>query len=107
MSYRKLKIGEDVHEYVIGKTHVKFRGGKVIPKDEIGIKFRDNIIITPMMLRDYFQGSPKGDTVRYFGKCCHDGPYHLGYAPYSVEIEGKYYLVNWCDYCYESNAGDI
>lgn len=36
MSYRNITVDGKVYQYVVGKTHVKVRGLKVWPKNEVG-----------------------------------------------------------------------
>ena len=109
-SYRNLVIGEKKYRYVVGKKVVKIRLGdtsQLVPKEDIGIEFnQDEFIVTPGMIRLYLEGK-KPKIEDFFNTCDCEGEKSLGYAPFDAEIHDKYYQVNWCEQCYDNNAGDI
>jgi hypothetical protein len=67
MAYRKIIVDGQQHEYIVGKSFVKFRGGKAVPIAEIGELYHDggivvDIMVRPGLIRKYLQEERGGGT---------------------------------------------
>ena len=65
MAYRKITVDGRDYEYTIGKTFVKFRGGKAVPLAEIGEVFDDedegvSVMVRPGLIKKYLQEQQSG-----------------------------------------------
>jgi len=104
MSYRTIEVAGNKHEYTIGRTFVKFRGGDPVPLEKIGIKVGPKkYVVKPDTIRQYLENG----TVSQQGKCRCGQKGDLCCDPYDAEIHNKKNFRFFCDDCYEACADDI
>lgn len=107
MSYRKLEVNGKQHEYVVGKTHTKVRGGKTYLNSSIGdqVGDTDSFVVTPYNVANAIKGiSQKRHVIR----CNHGTTTHeIVEDPFDAEIYGKSSLMINCKHCVENRRMDI
>lgn len=104
MSYRTIEVAGNKHEYTIGRSFVKFRGGDLVPLEKIGIKVGPKrYVVKPDTIRQYLENG----TVSQQGKCYCGQIGYLRCNPFEIEIYKKEIFEFLCEGCYNACADDI
>ncbi len=111
--FRKITVNDTKYEYNIGKTSVFIRSKELkyavnVEKSVIGFDYCGDVIVTPKMISNYILGNPKLKLEDCFPTCdCVGVEKSLSCIPFDADVYNKMYLVVWCEYCLDQNAGDI